>query len=67
MDGRKTWWQNLGLDVVVFLCGFGLVLARLFIAVKAIVSIRELPASAYQIPKRIRQYVDMVLRRGQGE
>ncbi|KAI1096420.1 hypothetical protein F5B19DRAFT_436353 [Rostrohypoxylon terebratum] len=50
MDGKKTWWQNLGLGAVVFLCRFSLVLARMFIVVEAIVSIRELPASAYQTP-----------------
>ncbi|KAI4869476.1 hypothetical protein F4820DRAFT_455816 [Hypoxylon rubiginosum] len=54
MDGRKTWWQNLGLGAVVFLCGLGLVLARTFIVVEAVVSsIRELPASAYRTPEWI--------------
>ncbi|KAI1393447.1 uncharacterized protein F4822DRAFT_423916 [Hypoxylon trugodes] len=51
MDGKKTWWQNLGLGIVVFLCGFSLVLARMFIVVEAIISIRELPAAAYQTPE----------------
>ncbi|OTA95682.1 hypothetical protein M434DRAFT_20093 [Hypoxylon sp. CO27-5] len=53
MYGEKTWWQNLGLGALVFLCGFSLVLARMFIVVEAIVSIRELPASAYQTPEWI--------------
>ncbi|KAI0902288.1 hypothetical protein F4806DRAFT_446459 [Annulohypoxylon nitens] len=53
MDGKKTWWQNLGLGALVLLCGFSLVLARIFIVVEAVISIRELPASAYQTPEWI--------------
>ncbi|KAI0834949.1 hypothetical protein F5Y06DRAFT_277609 [Hypoxylon sp. FL0890] len=51
MDGEKTWWQNLGLGALVFLCGFSLILARMFIVVEAVISIRELPALAYQTPE----------------
>ncbi|KAI1395782.1 hypothetical protein F4819DRAFT_500756 [Hypoxylon fuscum] len=52
MDGKTTtsWWQNLGLGVIIFLSIFGFVLARIFVVVEAAISIRELPASAYQTP-----------------
>ncbi|KAI1414673.1 hypothetical protein F5Y13DRAFT_197213 [Hypoxylon sp. FL1857] len=53
MDGEKTWWHNLGLGALVFLCGFSLILARMFIVVESVISIRELPASAYQTPEWI--------------
>lgn len=51
MDGKKPFWQSLLLGAVVFLCGLGLVLARVFIVVEAFISIREMPVSAYQTPE----------------
>lgn len=51
MDGEKFWWQSIGLGVAVFLCGFSLMLARIFIALEAFISIRELPEGAYQTPQ----------------
>jgi hypothetical protein len=51
MDGEKRWWQNFGLGVVVFVCGFSLVLARFYIVLEAFISIRAMPASAYQTPE----------------
>lgn len=51
MDGEKSWWQSVSLGVVVFLCGFSLMLARIFIVLEAFISIRELPEGAYQTPQ----------------
>ena len=50
MDGGGRWWQNIFIGVPVFLCGLSLVLARAFIVVEAFISIRELPAAAYDTP-----------------
>lgn len=50
-DGKKTWWQNVGLGIVVFICGFSLVFARFFILLEAFISVRKMPASAYQTPE----------------
>ena len=46
-DGGGRWWQNIIIGVSVFLCGLSLVLARAFIVIEAFISIRKLPASAY--------------------
>lgn len=50
MDGGGRWWQNLLIGVPVIVCGVSLVLARAFIVVEAFISIRELPAAAYDTP-----------------
>lgn len=50
MDGGGRWWQNLLIGVPVVVCGASLVFARAFIVVEAFVSIRELPAAAYDTP-----------------
>jgi len=51
MDGKKKWWQSFGLGVIVFVCGVSLFLARFYIVLEAFVSIREMPASAYETPE----------------
>ncbi|KAL8372196.1 hypothetical protein RB595_001813 [Gaeumannomyces hyphopodioides] len=51
MDGKKPLWQSLLLGAVVFICGLGLVLARVFIVVEAFISVREMPESAYRTPE----------------
>ncbi|EJT74765.1 hypothetical protein GGTG_08603 [Gaeumannomyces tritici R3-111a-1] len=51
MDGKKPLWQSLLLGVVVFICGFSLVLARVFIVIEAFISIRQMPESAYRTPE----------------
>ena len=50
MDGGGRWWQNLLIGVPVVVCGASLVFARAFIVVEAFISIRELPAAAYDTP-----------------
>lgn len=50
MDGGGRWWQNLLIGVPVLVCGVSLILARAFIVVEAFISIRELPAAAYDTP-----------------
>lgn len=50
MDGGGEWWQNLIISIPVVLCGSSLVFARAFIVIEAFVSIRELPAGAYDTP-----------------
>lgn len=51
MDGQDTFWQSFALGLVVSVCGFSLMLARVFIVVEAFMSIREMPAAAYQTPR----------------
>ncbi|KAF2150490.1 hypothetical protein K461DRAFT_287323 [Myriangium duriaei CBS 260.36] len=51
MDGEKALLQSVGLALLVFICGFSLILARVFIVVEAFVSLRRLPAAAYQTPQ----------------
>lgn len=51
MDGEKTGLESFGLGLVVFVCGFSLFLARIYVVVEAFVSIRELPAKAYATPE----------------
>jgi hypothetical protein len=51
MDGEKTSLESVGLGLVVFICGFSLVIARIFVVVEAFVSIRELPVEAYMTPE----------------
>lgn len=51
MEGEKGWFQNITLGTVVFICGCSLVIARAYIVVEAFVSIRELPAGAYETPE----------------
>ncbi|KAK0708114.1 hypothetical protein B0H67DRAFT_603172 [Lasiosphaeris hirsuta] len=48
MDGEKSWWQNFGIGVLVFICGFSLLLARFYSVLEAFLSIREMPVSSYQ-------------------
>ncbi|UNI21782.1 hypothetical protein JDV02_007738 [Purpureocillium takamizusanense] len=50
MDGEKSLAQSIGLGVIVFTCGFSLMLARMYVVVEAFISIRELPAAAYDTP-----------------
>lgn len=50
MDGGGKWWQNVIISIPVALCGSSLVFARAFIVIEAFVSIRELPAGAYDTP-----------------
>jgi hypothetical protein len=50
MDGEKGWLQNVTLGTVVVMCGFSLMLARANIVIEAFLSIRQLPASAYETP-----------------
>ena len=50
MDGGGKWWQNLLLGVPVVACGLALIFARAFIVIEAFLSIRELPAGAYETP-----------------
>ena len=47
MDKGGEWWQNIIIGVRVIICGL---LARAFIMVEALVSIRELPVGAYKTP-----------------
>ena len=50
MDGGGRRWQNVIISAPVILCGVSLLFARAFIVVEAFISIRELPAAAYQTP-----------------
>ena len=50
MDGGGEWWHNVLISVPVVVCGFSLILARAFIILEAFISIRELPAAAYDTP-----------------
>lgn len=51
MDGEKTGLESFGLGLVVFTCGFSLILARMYVVVESFVSIRALPAEAYMTPE----------------
>ncbi|KAK8102165.1 hypothetical protein PG984_015311 [Apiospora sp. TS-2023a] len=48
---QKTWPESVGLGLVVFVCGFSLVLARMYIVLEAFISIRQVTAAAYQTPQ----------------
>ena len=50
MDGKKGAIYNAVLGFLVFSCGFAFCIARAFIVVEAFISIRELPATAYDTP-----------------
>lgn len=50
MDGGGKKWQNFLIGVPVFVCGFSLLFARGFIVIEAFISIRQLPAAAYDTP-----------------
>ena len=50
MDGGCRWWQNVLIGIPVIVCGVSLILARAFIVIEAFISIRELPAAAYETP-----------------
>lgn len=50
MDGEGRWWQNLLIGTPVLVCDISLILARAFIVIEAFISIRELPAAAYETP-----------------
>ena len=50
MDGEGRWWQNFLIGIPVLVCGVSLILARAFIVIEAFISIRELPAAAYETP-----------------
>lgn len=47
MDGEKNWLESFGLGAIVFLCGFSLVLSRMFIVIEAFISVRELTVESY--------------------
>lgn len=51
MDGEKSRLGTVALAAVVVLCGSSFVLARMYVVMEAFLSIRELPASAYQTPQ----------------
>ena len=51
MDGDKSWYHNIILGSLVFVCGFSLMLARAYIVVEAFISVRSLPLAAYQTPR----------------
>lgn len=50
MDGKASWYLNVVIGSLVILCGLSFCLARLFIVVEAVISIRNLPAAAYVTP-----------------
>ncbi|KAL8637636.1 MAG: hypothetical protein Q9228_005111 [Teloschistes exilis] len=50
MDGGGRRWQNFLLGIPVCICGFSLLFARGFIVLEAFLSIRSLPAAAYDTP-----------------
>ena len=50
MDGGGRRWQNVLLGIPVVICGASLVFARGFIVIEAFISIRSLPAAAYETP-----------------
>ena len=50
MDGGGRPWQNVLIGIPVVVCGSSLILARAFIVIEAFISIRELPAGAYDTP-----------------
>ena len=50
MDGGGRWWQNVLISVPVVVCGSSLIWARAFIVIESFISIRELPAGAYDTP-----------------
>ena len=50
VDGGGKWWQNLLIGIPVVVCGSSLIFARVFIVIEAFISIRELPAGAYDTP-----------------
>lgn len=50
MDGKKAWWQYLLISTTVIFCGTSFILARMYIVLEAFVSIRQLPAAAYDTP-----------------
>ena len=50
MDGGGRRWQHILLGVPVVVCGASLIFARGFIVVEAFLSIRSLPAAAYDTP-----------------
>ena len=50
MSGEKSWWHNILLGSLVFICGLSLVIARVYLVVEAFLNIRELPMKAYETP-----------------
>ena len=50
MDGGGEWWQNILIGTPVVICGSSLNFARVLIVIEAFMSIRELPAGAYDTP-----------------
>lgn len=50
MDGGGRRWQNSVLGFPVCICGLSLLFARGFIVIEAFISIRSLPAAAYDTP-----------------
>jgi hypothetical protein len=50
MDGKASWYFDVIIGFPVLLCGLSFCLARLYIVVEAVISIRNLPAAAYVTP-----------------
>jgi hypothetical protein len=50
MDGKKSGWHSIVLVPPVLICGLSFILARLYIVLEAFMSIRQLPAAAYDTP-----------------
>jgi hypothetical protein len=48
MDWKSSWDFNVVMRLLVFVCGCSFCAARLYIVVKAVISIRHLPVAAYQ-------------------
>jgi hypothetical protein len=50
MDGKRSWYFNVVIELLVFVCGCSFCATRPYIVVKAVLSIRHLPAAAYRTP-----------------
>jgi hypothetical protein len=48
MDGNSSWYFNVVIGLLVFVCGFSFRAARLYLVVEAVLSIKHLPAAANQ-------------------
>lgn len=51
MQGKGRWWDNVLIGTSATVCGVLFLLARAFLVVEAFVSIRQLPAAAYETPE----------------
>ena len=50
MEGKCHWWDNVLIGATATVCGVSFLLARGFLVVEAFLSIRQLPAAAYETP-----------------